>query len=95
MDKKLYTKEHILEKLNEIYGSNNVCIISTEAYDLTTYPGNSQKDRCKWANVVVRQLYNGKDRNEIEKKSRNLSTGEYNFAYVKFAYDGCNIYMAL
>lgn len=95
MGKKLYTKEQIVEELIEEYGKHNVCIVSTEDYDLTTYPawGNSKKDRCRWADVVVRKLYNGKDRSEIKKKSRNWSTGEYSFAYVKFACgDDCNIY---
>lgn len=38
MNKKMYTKKQIVEKLNEKYGNNNVCIVSTEGYDLTTYP---------------------------------------------------------
>lgn len=95
MNKKMYTKKQIVEKLNEKYGNNNVCIVSTEGYDLTTYPtwGNNKKERCMWADVVVRKLYNGKNRIEIKKKSRNWSTGEYSFSYVKFACDNDdNIY---
>lgn len=90
MNKKLYTKDQIIKKLSKKYGSGNVCIVSTEGYDLTTNckRRNSNKDRSKWADTVVAQLYNGMIRSEIiQKNSRVQSTGEYNFAYVKFACD--------
>lgn len=89
-DKKLFLKEEIVNQLKEKYNPDNVCIVSTEGYDLTTNPSgrNSKKDRSEWADSVVCQLYNGTKRSEIIKKEPRLrSTGEYNFSYIKFA---CN-----
>lgn len=79
MNKKLYTKEQIIEKLKQKYGDNNIYIVSTEGYDLTTCPNgrNSKRDRSDWADEIVLQLYN-KKRSEIERET-------YHFAYVKFA----------
>lgn len=72
----------------EKYGADNVFVVSTEEYDLTTNPkqGNRQKDRSIWSDNVVSQLYNGTKRSEIIKqKPRYASSGEYNFSYIKFA----------
>lgn len=81
MQKKLYTKEQIIEKLIEKYGDDNICIVSTAGCDLTTCPNgrNSKRDRSNWADKIVFQLYNEK-RSEIESET-------YHFAYVKFACD--------
>lgn len=95
MNKELYTKEQIIKELRKKYGSDNVCMVCTENYDLTTnYKGrNSKKDRSVWADTVVALLYNGMIRSEIIKKEpRVQSSGEYNFAYVKFACDDGNVY---
>lgn len=91
MNGKLYTKDEIVEKLINEYEEENVCLVSTKGYDLTTNPGgrNKNESRCEWINIeVADKLYGIKDRSQIIKKvPRRLSTGEYNFAYVKFASD--------
>lgn len=88
MSKNLYLKKQIEECLIKKYGKDNVFIVSTEGYDLTTNPKgrNSKKERSEWADNVVSKLYNGKKRNKIIKmNARVRSTGEYNFSYIKFA----------
>lgn len=53
-DKKLFLKEEIVNQLKEKYNPDNVCIVSTEGYDLTTNPSgrNSKKDRSEWVLFV-------------------------------------------
>lgn len=100
MSDKLYTKEKIVKKLKMIYdsgGDENVFLVSTKDYDLTTNPKkrNENKERCDWIDVeVADKLYGIKDRSKIIKQDpRRLSTGEYNFAYIKFACDNVgNVY---
>lgn len=88
MNKELWKKDDIIEGLNKKYGSENVCIVSTEGYDLTTntYPiGEHNADRMRWAEDTVRQLY-GTEISEIEENT-------HQFAYIKFACDKIgNIY---
>jgi len=80
----------IVEKLkNELNLEENkdFFLVSTKEYDLTTNPKgrNSKKSRSDWADKTVEHLFN-KKRREIEKKCpRKISTGEYNFTYIKFA----------
>lgn len=81
------TLEEIEIILEEKFGIHRFVRISTDKYDLTTNPKgrNSKKDRCDWADAVVKMLFENKERGEIKKTSRRLGTGEYNFAYIKFA----------
>lgn len=81
------TLEEIEIILEEKLGADRFVFISTDKYDLTTNPKgrNSKKDRKEWADVVVKMLFENKERGEIVKTSRRLGTGEYNFSYIKFA----------
>ncbi|MGO5020598.1 hypothetical protein ACTQ32_12315 [Roseburia faecis] len=89
MEEKLYTIEEIEKMLKSECGikSENVKIVLTKGYDLTTNPSgrNSKKDRSHWADNVVEQIYLNTDRSNIVKKyPRKRSSGEYNFSYIKF-----------
>lgn len=86
MSMKLKTMEEVKAKLIEEFSINRIFTVSTKEYDLSTNPKgrNSKKDRRNWADAIFKELYN-KDRCVVEKKSRCLGTGEYNFSYVKFA----------
>ena len=61
-----YLREDIINQLKEEFGETNVCVVSTEGYDLTTNPKgrNSKKDRSNWADYVVKKLYDGSIRKE-------------------------------
>ena len=60
MEEKLYTIEEIEKMLKSECGikSENVKIVLTKGYDLTTNPSgrNSKKDRSHWADNVVEQI---------------------------------------
>ena len=77
----LYSKDEIVEKLQDKYGKERVHIISTEGYNL--HPnfkrtGNTSKTR--WADKVVK-IITGKERKDIQRNSGCV----YNFSYIKFA----------
>ena len=86
--RRLFELQKIVEDAESSYGKERVYVISTVGYDLTTSPKgrNSKHDRRDWADKIFKYLYD-MERNQIEKKSRSLSSGEYSFAYVKFAED--------
>jgi len=86
------TLEEIEILLEEKLGRDRFVFVSTAKYDLTTNPKgrNSKKGRSDWADVVVKMLFENKERGEIVKASRRLGTGEYNFAYIKFAVNDNN-----
>lgn len=92
MTRKLFKIDDIVDFLEKKVGNEIVgfCVVVTEGYDLTTNPKgrNSKKERSSWADVVVKELFEPKERSEIVKKyPRKQSTGEYNFSYIKFAAD--------
>lgn len=80
--KKFITYDEIIKKLNEKFGTNNILIVSTKDYDLTTLTkhGNNNIDRANWADYIVEKYYELR-REDIGK---NLNE-EINFAYIKFA----------
>lgn len=82
---KLKSKEYIIQKMREEYGKDRVLIVTTKDYDFTRKPryGRAEKQRSIWLDNIVCPLYKV-DRNIIVKESRALSTGEYNFSYIKF-----------
>lgn len=85
----MYTIEQIEKvlKSGDKFKAENVQIVSTKGFDLTTNPcgRNSKKDRSRWANNVVKQIYANIDRKNIVKEyPRKRSSGEYNFSYIKF-----------
>lgn len=88
MTRELFKFKELFKEAERSYGSERVHVISTAGYDLTTNPKgrNSKHGRRDWADKIFKDLYHI-DRNQIEKASRCLSTGEYSFAYVKFAED--------
>lgn len=88
MGGKLVEFDRLVEDAVAQYGKDRVHVISTAGYDLSTNPKgrNSRHDRRDWADKIVKDLYNI-ERSQIEKANRKLSSGEYSFAYVKFAED--------
>lgn len=89
MREKLVSFKQIVRDATALYGKERVHIVSTDGFDLTTNPKgrNSKHDRSKWADDVFKELYYGLKRSQVIKTSRRLSSGEYSFAYVKFAED--------
>ena len=88
--KKLSKINDIVEKSAEHFGKDNIILVSTEDYDLTTNPcgRNSKSGRSKWADEIVKEVYN-EERKKIVKTSRGNSKGEYNFSYIKFVENNC------
>ena len=89
MLQRLFTLTEIKLKLTEILGQENIVLVSTKGYDLTTNPRHRNKNRrrSEWADTTVKKIY-GIERTQIVKKfARQRSTGEYNFSYIKFAID--------
>lgn len=82
---KLKCKKYIIQEMIETYGEDRVLVVSTKDYDFTRKPrhGKAEKQRSMWLDNVVCPLYKI-NRNNIIKKSRAQSTGEYNFSYIKF-----------
>lgn len=85
-NKKLYEIDKIIKTLEHHFNKEDIILVSTDKYDLTTNPHgrNSKKERSKWADLTVKKLFN-EDRAQIIKTSRKHSSGEYNFSYIKFA----------
>ena len=88
MTKKLLKFQQLVKYAELCFGKEKVHVISTAGYDLTTSPKgrNSKHDRRDWADKISKDLFHI-ERSKIEKVSRKLSSGEYSFAYVKFAED--------
>lgn len=89
-ERKKYTFEEINTKLQACFPEGNIRVVSTEKYDLTTNPKgrNSKRERSKWADEVVRNIYDNMERKNVVKKyPRQCSSGELNFSYIKFGID--------
>lgn len=85
MNRELYKIDDIIEKLK--HENFSFYLVSTDKYDLTTNPKsrNSKKSRSDWADATVKELYRLERSQIVKKCPRRNSTGEYNFAYIKFA----------
>lgn len=85
------TLKDAMKILSKEFGNEQVVLVSTKAFDLTTNPKgrNHKADRSAWADKVFKMLFNEK-RENIVKKSRCLGSGEYNFSYVKFGINNRN-----
>lgn len=88
MKEKLFEFQQLVKEAELAFKKENVHVISTAGYDLTTNPKgrNSKHDRRDWADKTCEDLYHI-ERSKIVKGSRKHSSGEYSFAYVKFAED--------
>lgn len=84
-------KSDIIKILVEKYREENVEEVCTKDFVLTSNPKNQVSSRCCWADEIVRKLYS-KERNDIIKKGRGNSKGEYSFVYIKLATNGNETY---
>ena len=73
----LYSKDEIVEKLQDKYGKERVHIISTEGYNLhPNFKRTRNTSKTRWADKVVK-IITGKERKDLG--------CVYNFSYIKFA----------
>ena len=89
MVRRLYTLQEIVKGLKTQLGlveNKDFFVIKTKGFDLTTHPcrRNRNLDRSIWCNKLANDIFKV-ERDHIIKIGRRVSSGEYSFAYIKFA----------